>query len=213
MAIFSAIVGAFSAVAAVVTKAFSAVIPALKIVEAVISVAKVLVSVGKSFGIIDGVEEKPSELGDQILQAEENGVTANSCSSFEEYKAKVKNQRLDKEKSLKTTNLEKLSAATGYYVKSIENETNFDFGKEYKLLPYIAKNQSFFTPDRLKSIITGFKETNYSADDIAKYFDKKSLNIEDSIKIEDKLVEIEKKNDSNFESSKFYEELENINNI
>ncbi len=127
------------------------------IVGAVVKICNLL-------GLIE--DEDPEELGEKVLQAEEEGLTPESCENYKEYMDKINNFELDPEKSMEYELVDKLAAA-GVYCEGVLVH-KFGFGIA-KLVPIIIEDSSFQNPEKLASLIENCEKNNFTLDDMADY--------------------------------------------
>ena len=129
------------------------------------------------------------DLGDKAIQAEQQGVTLDSCmGDFEAYQNKIDNFNLDPQKSTTISNEEKLSASLVLMTIELEKKYSSDISGIFGL---IHRNNEFFTPDRISKYLTACEKGHVSISDICNYFSS-NLDRKDSTLVETNLVEIEK---------------------
>jgi hypothetical protein len=139
-------------------------------VEVLKAIITVIVDLGKSLGLIED-NENPEELGDKALQAEEDGMGPDSFDSWSDYKTMLDNYQTDPDRSLKTSQQEKLAAAAGVLIKGLE-EAMGSLGSEKLILKKIGEDPDFFNAERMEQYVKIFKESNTDLDNAAKYFDR-----------------------------------------
>jgi hypothetical protein len=111
-------------------------------------------------------KEKPEELGDKVLQAQEAGITPESCKNYKEYAEKINNFKVDPEKSKQYSEIDKLMAAGVYCEGALIHKFGFGIGK---MVPIIVKNPSFQNPDKLAAMFVACEKNNSSMDKMADY--------------------------------------------
>ncbi|WP_105258775.1 hypothetical protein [Pseudoalteromonas sp. T1lg88] len=129
------------------------------------------------------------KLGDKVIQAEQQGVTLESCmGDYKAYQNKIDNFNLDADKSLIIPVEEKLSASL--VLMTIELEERY--GPEIVgIFGLINRNSDFFSSDRISKYLEACDQAYISISDICSYFNS-NLNRQDSNLVEKKLIEIEK---------------------
>lgn len=183
---------AFSVIAKGVINVFKEVFSPEKVLEKLNIVKKIFIGVGKLLGIIDTNEEKTEELGDRILQAEENGIQRGDFSSFDEYKAKIYSLDLDEKLSEKFSIEDKISNALIYYVDKLENKLDVNFGENKSFLLTIATKPEYFNETRVASYLKEFSKSDYSIDKINDFFAGNKMSLKEEIDIEERLFRLEK---------------------
>jgi hypothetical protein len=195
--VFSAAVSAFKSVIEKVGLVFET---ALKIIVGVVEV------VGKALGIIPE-DEVPEELGDRVIQAEDQGIVPDKFDSYAEYMKKVRELEIDPELSEKSTLEEKRAAFLSVANKGIEEK----FDSKISLLFWgeVAKNNSYFTPERVTSILKEFSSNGMDPAKISDYF-KANLAPDERQKVEDCLVKSEQNIDADKDIDSIYNELDSM---
>lgn len=145
-------------------------------------VAEIVVTVGKILDLFK--TEDPEELGDKVLQGEDAGISLESCGNdFQEYKKRIDAFEPDPEKTAQTSKYDKLLAAGTFCEASLQEEYGFGLGT---LVPFIAKNPQFCSPNRVAAWIKACNDIGASTDQIANYFrgevhGKEASNVENNI--------------------------------
>ena len=165
---------AIGSVASGIARAVGSLAPALVGLGVKLSTAAQLISivckiVGEILKILTP-EEKVEEVGERALQAEENGITLESCTNdFNVYMQKIRNLKLDPEKIEKRPKAEQILAGCLIIEKGIEQ-----FAPKMAtaaMWPILIKNPEFFNADRLKIYAEMALEKRIDfGDTIAKYF-------------------------------------------
>ncbi|MBY6093959.1 hypothetical protein [Ferrimonas balearica] len=147
----SAVTSVASSVCRVVTGAVSLVKEVTPLaLDAISKVANVVCEVARSLGFLK-IEDDPVTLGDKIIQAEEKGITLESCQSdYDLYMEKIRSFRVDPERSKAIDEVDKLKASTITVGARIESHYGTSIAP---LIPLIVRSAAFFTAGRLKAIL------------------------------------------------------------
>ena len=202
--VFGLIVGALSAAASLAVKALACV-----------GVAKLLQAVGKALGLIKE-EEKPEDLGDKALQAEEQGITPDKFKTYEEYANRIQNFELDPEKSKKYTPEEKMKKTTEVFTKYINEKhpdmlgTIIDLNK----LATVEQNKPGYLESDQRAVFIGeaLKNDPQLAGDISRYLsgsETDTTNISNTI---DKMMNIEKGANPGMSDAEAYKAVAGLRN-
>lgn len=127
--------------------------------------------------------EKPEDIGERALQAAEKGVTIEQFDNFDSYLAALRDFDLDAEKAAKRSTAEKLVAGIGVCTIAMERKYNAAPGSLDTLWLLPIANPSYFTPERMQSIVS----TGQFTGDVFAYLDKR-LSAGDSSRVEDALM-------------------------
>lgn len=125
-------------------------------------------------GVIEAVAEAlgiiaPDDLGDRALQAEEKGITLESCGGdYDKYLKQIEEFELDPEKSAQISEELKTIKALAVLTGAIDDR--FDFPMK-SILPIIYSNPEFFNSERVKVYMDTFKASGMSLENAANYFD------------------------------------------
>ena len=177
---FGVILGALSAAVSLAVKAVACV-----------AVAKLVQSIAKALGLVKE-DEKPEDLGDKALQAEEQGITPDKFKTYEEYANRIQNFELDPEKSKKYSTEDKMKKSMEVYSKLIAEkypETAVDLDK---LAAIEIKNPDYLTDERIGQISEMVKDDPKLIGYISRYLsgsETDTVNISNTI---DKMINIEK---------------------
>ena len=155
------------------------------------AVSKLVQAIGKALGLIKE-DEKPEDLGDKALQAEEQGITPDKFKSYEEYANRIQNFELDPEKSKNYSTEDKMKKAMEVYSKLIAEkypETAVDLDK---LATLEHKNPGYLTDARIDQISKMLKDDLKLIGDIERYLSGSETDTVDISKTIDKMVNIEK---------------------
>lgn len=163
-------------------------------IEGLRGVASVITNIAQSLGFMKP-NENPEELGDQIIQAEGEGITLESCmGDYEKYMEKIRNFKVDPDYSKKITLEDKLVATSVVMGSRIEQH----YGQSIApLIPLMARIPEFLKGGRLKS----FLDAGISMLKIGDYFSS-NLNRKESAPIEEILVKNEKVNSPDADEDK-----------
>lgn len=153
-------------------------------VEGLRGVASVICNIAQSLGFMEN-NENPIDLGNKIIQAEESGITLDSCGGdYDKYMAEIRNFKVDDEKSKITADKDKLIACSVVMGARIENHYGVSIAP---LIPLMGRNPDFFNSGRLKSML----DKGLSILKIGDYFSS-SLARKDAAPVEATLVQNEK---------------------
>ncbi|PKH07129.1 hypothetical protein [Moritella sp. Urea-trap-13] len=154
-------------------------------VEGLKSVANVICNIAKALGFMQ-VDEDPEEVGDKIIQAEEMGITLDSCEGdYEKYMENIRNFKVDPEKSKEISEKDKLVACSVVMGAQIEEHYGTSIAP---LVPMMARMPEFFNGGRLKSML----DAGLSISKVGDYFNS-SLNRKEVASVEADLVKQEAK--------------------
>ncbi len=131
--------------------------------EGLRGVAAVICSVAQALGFM-GVDESAKDLGDRFIQAEGEGITLESCKGdYDLYMDKIRNFKLDPEKSKTISDDDKLRATSVVMGSRIEQH----YGQSIApLIPMMARIPEFLSGGRLKS----FLDAGISLSKVGGYF-------------------------------------------
>jgi hypothetical protein len=175
----SAISSAVSTAGALIEKVGSMAVEGLK------GACSVLFNIGQALGFIK-LDEKPEEMGDKILQAQDHGITLDSCDGdYDAYMEKIRNFKVDPEKSKSFSSNEKLAASAMVVGGKIEQHYGTSIAP---LVPIMARLPEFMGNGRLKSML----DSGLSVANIAKYFGSNTKDVFEQRDIEKTLVKHEK---------------------
>lgn len=165
---------------------------ALSIVTALVMpelliVVKLVTVVLEKLGLIDA-KDNPEEMGDKMLQAEEQGITPENFDNYDDYYKAIREFELDPEKSASYTEREKLDkySATGLaQIQDVLGDGAISFFTEVvtKLSPEFRDNS-----EKVQSYLDSFKG---NIDKLNSYFDG-SLSNHAGSEVEKQIVSIEK---------------------
>lgn len=130
-------------------------------------------------------DEKVEDIGDRAMQAADKGITPDKFEKFDEYMSALRKFELDPEQSARNSSTAKLVAGLGISTVGIEDKFNAQRGSLNSLWLLPLANPSYFTPERMQSIVSAGR---LSAD-IFSYLEKKlsdgeSRNFEKSLEID-----------------------------
>ncbi|NQZ50302.1 MAG: hypothetical protein HRT95_08985 [Moritella sp.] len=157
------------------------------IIEKIKPVVDVVMDIAKSLDMLSKYHSA-TELGDVILQAQNDGVTLDSCNGdVEKYHQKIDKVDLSQEKTALFSDNEKLSAGLLFIVAKLETQLGADVGQ---LIPLIYRNADFFNADRLSAYVVASTKSDISIGQICDYFSS-NLDRKEAINVEGFLVGIE----------------------
>ena len=171
-------------------------------VEGIRGVAAVICNIGRALGFIEA-GENPEELGDKIIQAQEQGITLDSCEGdYKAYMEKIRNFKVDPERSKTITENDKLVATSVVVGARIEDHYGTSIAP---LVPLIGRMPEFFNGGRLKSLL----DSGMPVSKISDYFGSK-LNLKQEVPIEAELIVNEKKMAPNADQEKLRDMLRSM---
>jgi hypothetical protein len=136
-----------------------------------------------------GIDEKgtPEEIGDKMLQAEDDGIIPENYKTYEEYNKAIEGFELDPEKSARSTEREKLDRYAATHLTALNNRYG-EGALEYVIDVAGKQSKDFNSEGRVKTYLDSFGE---KISDLNSYFN--GTQSDDEMKnTEKKLVEIEK---------------------
>ena len=175
------------------------------------AVSKLVQAIGKALGLIKE-DEKPEDLGDKALQAEEQGITPDKFKSYEEYANRIQNFELDPEKSKSYSTEDKMKKAMEVYSKLIAEkypETAVDLDK---LATLEQKNPGYLTDARIDQISKMLKDDLKLIGDIERYLSGSETDTVDISKTIDKMVNIEKGANPGMSDAEAYKAVAGLKN-
>ena len=155
------------------------------------AVSKLVRAIGKALGLIKE-DEKPEDLGDKALQAEEQGITPDKFKSYEEYANRIQNFELDPEKSKNYSTEDKMKKAMEVYSKLIAEKYPEMVVDLDKLATLEQKNPGYLTDARIDQISEMIKDDPKLIGDIGRYLSGSETDTVDISNTIDKMVNIEK---------------------
>lgn len=130
------------------------------------------------------------ELTDKAILAEEDGITPDSCGSFEEYMKKIDEYDIDPERAASITEeqrTQKTAELTTRFAKEVLN--GFPVSQ---FLPLVCENPEYFTAEKIALISERIgKDKKVLGDDMICYFREQDRQEDYILKVEDVLIEIE----------------------
>ena len=156
-----------------------------------VAVSKLVQAIGKALGLIKE-DEKPEDLGDKALQAEEQGITPDKFKTYEEYANRIQNFELDPEKSKKYSTEDKMKKSMEVYSKLIAEkypETAVDLDK---LAAIEIKNPDYLTDERIGQISEMVKDDPKLIGDIVRYLSGSETDTGNISNTIDKMMNVEK---------------------
>lgn len=142
---------------------------AIKILDVIITIAKIIEAVAIVFDVMKP-NEKIEDLGERVLQANEKGITLESCGNdFEKYQNEIREISIDLEIALKRPKEAQYAAGIGFVQTGIEQKAPFlHMDSLYSLF---ALKSDFFTEERMKSYVQTALLTGYGMDKLKGYLD------------------------------------------
>lgn len=163
------VTGAFSAVAGFVTGALGGIF--VGNLGRIIVNQVIIKLLSKLFSTENDDEIK--EMGDRVIQGEEQGIKMEDYESFEEYQAALRGIKLNSERSNSLKPEEKEIAGVAFYLKELESR--YDFGID-AIAKLVEKNEKLIENDKLGVLIEKLKENDFSETDILNYYEGKMEN-------------------------------------
>ena len=197
---FGAILGALGAAVSLAVK-----------VLACVAVSKLVTAIGKALGLIKE-DEKPEDLGDKALQAEEQGITPDKFKSYEEYANRIQNFELDPEKSKNYSTEDKMKKSMEVYSKLIAEKYPEMAVDLDKLATLEQKNPGYLTDARIDQISEMVKDDPKLVGDIGRYLsdsETDTVNISNTI---DKMMNIEKGANPGMSDAEAYKTVAGLRN-
>lgn len=181
-----------SAVSSLAVKAISIIGHMGLAIKTLDLIGRILVSVAKALGLIENKVIEAEELGYKALQAESEGIKPENYKTYVEYVKAIEEFELDPKKSNLWTDEEKI-------YKGIELSSALlieKYGPEIQeLILEVATSPEFFNSQRLKAYIDVFAGNNLGYGDITDYLSGNIRNIESRSRINNVMLEIEKRID------------------
>lgn len=133
-----------------------------------------LMGIGKVLGLIKP-ENEVEELGDKVLQAEEEGIRPENYDTYYDYVKAIENFELDPEKSKTLDRKEKLIKG----IEATSGVTAEKYPETLQLFEYALQNPAYFTGDRMKEIGKLFASEGGSCiESIVRYMNGSEKNIQ-----------------------------------
>ncbi len=207
MGFWSSVGSAVSSVCATVCRVASGAVDLVKEVSSMAlsglsGVATVICNIAKALGFIEQ-DVDPEEIGDRIIQAEDEGITLESCEGdYIKYMEAIKNFKVDPEKSKNIDKQDKLIATSVVVGARIESH----YGQSIApLVPLIGKIPEFFNGGRLMS----FLDSGMSVAKVAEYF-KSALDRKEASEVEGGMVVVEKQSSPDVSDKQLSEMLRSM---
>jgi len=157
------------------------------IIEKIKPVVDVVMNIAKSLDMLSKYQTA-TELGDVILQAQNDGITLESCDGdFDKYHQEIDKVDLSQDKMALFSDNEKLSAGLLFIVAKLETQLGSDVGQ---LIPLVYRNADFFNADRLSAYVIASTTSNISIGQICDYFSS-NLDRQEAVNVESFLVQVE----------------------
>lgn len=196
----------FPIIGAIIATAIEAVTKIIAIVgPELIKFANIISVILRGLDILSP-EKEIRDLGDQAIQAEEQGIKAENYDSYGEYLNAVKNFEIDKEKSALIDDNKKVE-------KGIEIVT-INLVEKYgevilDLFMMIAKNPQYFEK-RVPYFTELQKEDPNTFSDITRYIEGKETDMDRADETLSKMYDVEKKIDEDASLQKMMDEIEKL---
>ena len=175
------------------------------------AVSKLVRAIGKALGLIKE-DEKPEDLGDKALQAEEQGITPDKFKSYEEYANRIQNFELDPEKSKNYSTEDKMKKAMEVYSKLIAEKYPEMVVDLDKLATLEQKNPGYLTDARIDQISEMIKDDPKLIGDIGRYLSGSETDTVDISNTIDKMVNIEKGANPGMSDAEAYKAVAGLRN-
>jgi hypothetical protein len=157
------------------------------IMEKIVPIVDAVLDIAKSLDMLSKYNSA-MELGDTVLQAQNDGVTLDSCNGdVEKYHQEIDKVELSQEKTALFSENEKLSAGLLFICTKLETKLGADVGQ---LIPLIYRNADFFNADRLSAYVVASTKSDISIGQICNYFSS-NLDRKEAINVEAFLVKLE----------------------
>jgi hypothetical protein len=184
----SAVVSAVSSIGPAVSTFCTSVLP--KIVPALETIGSVIKGVANAvLRILDifQPDEDVEEMGDRAIQAGDAGIKPEKFDTFDEYMEEIRNFKLDPEKSAQMSGVEKIAAGLAIGATGLENKFDAPEGSMGPLWLLAASNPTYFTADRLISLVKSGSDIGQ----VAKFFEGK-LGPSDAVATQKTLMGLER---------------------
>ena len=169
--------------------AFAVVTTVLEITVNLAVFATIVMKVLQSLGIIGPEEEKPEDLGDKALQAEEAGIVPENYDSYEAYLKDVESFETDPEKSSQIDDEAKLKKGAELVTTAMIEK----FGNIAEdLCMIIARNPEYFEK-RMPLIMSELKDTPDKLGDVTEYLQGRRSDVDKDNESLSLLYDVEKK--------------------
>lgn len=161
-------------------------------------IGKVLLSIAKALGLIEDKDVEVEELGDKALQAEIEGIKPENYKTYQEYLKVIQDFELDPKKSKKWTERERIEKGIEITSALLVEKYGPDI---QELILEVVKNPEFFNSQRLKEYIQVVEDENVGYSEISDYLDGNIRNFEHKSKVNDVMLEVEKRINPNISDS------------
>lgn len=171
----------------------SAISKALEVYgKIVLQVAKAIATFASELGVTE--TKDPEELGDKVIQAEEEGITPENFETYREYVQAVDNFEPDAEKSKQISEEDKLIRAADVSAKALEEK--YPDSNMEDLLKAGTKSQEnieFFTSERFGLIAKEIENSPELVDSLEKLLNGKEMEEKEYYELLDTLTSVEQK--------------------
>jgi len=173
---------------------FGFIVGALSVISIALSVVDIGMRVCRSLGIIHK-DKTPEELGDRVLQAEEQGIKLEDYENrYDEYMKAIESVELDPESSKNFSVADKNKAAAAILGIGLMEHYGKDSGVDKFLkTELVEENKTFYQPERVVAYLDTFKNSGENMENIGRYLDNKLDSMQDIRQVDAKLIEAEKK--------------------
>lgn len=177
------VTGAFAAVTGLLGGALgTAFVGVIK--NIILNDASLILLLKNLFSVED--DEEIEDMGNRVLQGNEQGIKMDDYDNFEEYQAALKGMELDPERSKEIKPEEKEIAGVAFYLKKLEIDYNFGIDGIAEL---VENNKELQVGTKLSDMIKAIKNINFSETDVLNYYNGK-LSYDDMDKFEEILSKV-----------------------
>jgi hypothetical protein len=203
MGILSFIGGAISAIGSAIGLALSVIVA-----PKIFTISTILQAIAIALGLLKN--EKPDDLGDRVLQAEEKGIKPENYKVHADYQKEIDNFKVDPKRSAEISQVDKLKKFIEYTGMGIADKYQID--PTQFVTSEILKNSSFYNKDRVSAYIQAFSDSRLELDNVTKYMEGKITSIDDIKNVREALLTAEKRIPGN-ESRSDNELLSLVNSV
>lgn len=157
------------------------------IMEKIAPIVDVMLDIAKALDM-HGKYNTATELGDTVLQAQDSGVSLDSCNGdIDTYHHEIDKRDPSQNKVTLFNDNEKLSAGLLFIVSKLEAKLGTDVGL---LIPLIYRDAAFFNANRLSAYVVASTTSDISIGQICHYFSS-NLDRKEASYVESFLVKVE----------------------
>lgn len=208
-AIAGAIAGAVGSVLGVVGSIASTIAGALQVGSVVFSVvANAIVALSHSLGVTK--EEKAEDLGDRVIQAEEQGITKDDFDTYKEYLDALDDFEVDEEKSKEIPVEHKILRGMDASAQALQEK--FPDNDIEGLLTAATKvnNQAYFTSERFTELAKAIENNPDLIDSLSKILNGKEMSQAEYYDTLDQMTAVERKLHPEMEESEINKMLKDL---